>query len=575
MMMDFPPDTGAERRSADDRRHACRAHSSQREGAACPFGQIARALLEDTDLPFRHRIRGALACLGRFVDAEQVFFWSLDPTAVGLHDAIVWPKTLAGDSQWQHLPDIQAAPYLLERLQARPETIAAMLRGQDDRYREYLLWPVANRARLVAILGFAKAQNCGSWPQATRDLLQIAGPLFQIEWSRHLAERDKRRSELRYRVLASHLPNSLILLFDHDFRHLVAEGEAHLCDRLSASRIEGRTMRDIFSESECRLLEPLYRRVLAGETVTQELAFGSEIFEVRFVPVRRVDGSVSSGMAVLQNITERKCIENELRQTQQALQDHHEQETVLAAEIQRTLLQGTSVIRNRFIDLEIVSLPSMQVDGDFFDVFSGAEGVYELIFGDVMGKGIPAAMIGAATRLAFLRALQTLPKTDAASVQAGPERILKLINQDITDPLARLNSFITLLTAHLDAPRRLLKLVNCGHPPVIVYHLDGTLRLYASEYPPIGIMPPDSYACREVVLRPGDLIIMVSDGVTEARNTAGEFFGEQRLLELIRASAGQPAAQVLHTIRTTVFRFAGTRGLTDDFSCLVARIAGD
>jgi len=542
------------------------------ESVVALLNQLADDLLAARMMNFRSRIRAALRRIADFIRVDSAFLWLMDDNLQGFHDALVSSQDTEAFPEWNHLPALQKHPALLQRLEGNSEAVAAVLEGAPKLFRGYLMWPLLLDGRMRAVIGFSERNALKRWTVWERQLLQISGTVFRQEIVRQRSEQVRRHSELRYRLLASHYPNGMVLLFDRDLRFLVAEGEAGARWGLTPERLEGRTLNEVFPASIAESLGALFRRTLADETITDEMSYAGEIIELRLVPVRSGNSSVIAGMLVAQIITERKQAEISLLQARQALEQAREQEAATAAEIQRTLLFGRLPSHSPAISMDVVSIPSMEVDGDFYDIYPIREHIYDLVIGDVMGKGTPAALIGAAARIAFLRSLARL-LSRGGRLLPDPEALLGMVHAEMAGRLAQLCSFITLVFARIDVHQKSLHIINCGHPPVLIYRQStGEFSTVESTRPPLGIGDFMDYSCVRIPLQKSDLIIFLSDGVTEARNQAGEMFGFDRLRDVIRRHAVSPVAMLVTRIRDEVRLFVGARGLQDDFTCLAVRL---
>jgi len=469
---------------------------------------------------------------------------------------------------------LERHPALFERLARGEEAVAAALEGPEGILYGYLICPIQAEGRMIGMLGLLDRNPGKRWAAWDRHLLRMVGGTFRLELARQRSDQQRKRSELRSRLLASHFPNGMVLMFDARLRFLVAEGEVGSKLGLTAERLEGRTLEEVFLRERVDLLAPLFRRALAGESLVEEIPFGQDMFEVRLVPVRTGEGKVTAGMAVFQVITERKRVEEHLRHAREALEEARNQETAIAAEIQRSLLLGRPLSQMPQVDMDVISLPSMQVDGDFYDFFYIRERMFDLVVGDVMGKGVPAAMIGAAARVSFLRAMGRL-LARGRSYLPEPDALLGMVHGELAGRLAGFCSFITLAYARFDLARGILRTINCGHPPVLVHRVaSGEILPLESTHPPLGIGDSLRYSIARTVLRPGDRVVFISDGVTEARNEAHEFFGEGRLRSVILDHPHAASRQVTAAIRDAVMEFVGAAGLRDDFTCLIVTYTG-
>jgi PAS domain S-box-containing protein len=130
-----------------------------------------------------------------------------------------------------------------------------------------------------------------------------------------------RQSEKHYRTLAPHLPNFSLFLFDHDLRFILVEGADLARHGHDKAQLEGRTLGQSVSAEQADLLAPYYRAALAGETRTLELARADRIYDIQFVPVADAGGAVVAGLAVAEDITQRRVAEADLRQQRRLFED--------------------------------------------------------------------------------------------------------------------------------------------------------------------------------------------------------------------------------------------------------------
>lgn len=190
----------------------------------------------------------------------------------------------------------------------------------------------------------------------------------------------------------------------------------------------------------------------------------------------------------------------------------------------------------RGVAIETFLEPAKEVGGDLVDYFPVGEGRMAVVVGDVSDKGAGAALMMARTHSMF-RALGTRP--DAAELFADPARPAELVNE----ALARGNAscmFVTLLLAVLDAPSGRLSYVRAGHVPPYLRAADGTVsRLVAAGGPALGVMEDMPYASASVTLAPGERLMVVTDGLTEAHDPAGELYGEERVGDFLAGLSGE------------------------------------
>jgi sigma-B regulation protein RsbU (phosphoserine phosphatase) len=253
-----------------------------------------------------------------------------------------------------------------------------------------------------------------------------------------------------------------------------------------------------------------------------------------------------------------------------------EHEIEVSSKIQQTLLWSVPPKDTTGISIGALTHPSQRVDGDFFDFYKLNEHTVDILVGDVMGKGIPAALIGAATKNQFLHAINHLICTTGGGEMAKPEEIVGLVHETGTRRLIELESFVTLCYARFDLKMRQLDIVDCGHTKTIrLRKKDGFCGMLQSENIPLGFSEKEIYRQVSYPFDIGDLIFFYSDGVTEARDQEGNFFGEERLVDIIKANSGQHPDKLVNEIRSMVVKFSNSEEFSDDLTCVAVKIMPD
>ena len=215
-----------------------------------------------------------------------------------------------------------------------------------------------------------------------------------------------------------------------------------------------------------------------------------------------------------------------------------------------------------------------QVSGDFYDAFAYDEGMYTgVVVGDVCGKGVGAALFMALFRT-LIRAVATRELGAAQGTrpfEAGSARIaaaLRTANDYIARVHGNAHMFATVFAAGLHPHTGKLWYVNAGHDPPLVLGADGGVRTrLAPTGPALGLLPELPFALGEERLQPGETLLVTTDGISEARDAAGGFFGDERLVALCAAPAG--GAQALVTrVTDAVHAFAAGTEPADDLTLL-------
>ena len=246
---------------------------------------------------------------------------------------------------------------------------------------------------------------------------------------------------------------------------------------------------------------------------------------------------------------------------------HLEHDLELSASTQRTLL-APSAPEVPGVEYAVFSRPAQYIGGDYFDFLQYTDGAFGMAIADVAGHGIQASL-----QMASLQtALRTLVP-DSISPAAVVERINHIYNHNIN-----FSSFVTLFLGRIDPAAGVLTYCNAGHNPPILLHNghNGSQAPVVDWLKPtgaaIGLVEGSPFYAETIPLHPGDLLLLYTDGVTEARDPAGEFFGEDRLVELLAAHHRLPARELVHAVRTHLESFSAGQPLADDTTVLVCKL---
>ena len=252
----------------------------------------------------------------------------------------------------------------------------------------------------------------------------------------------------------------------------------------------------------------------------------------------------------------------------------YEREANVGAKIQQQLLLDEPPHDTPGLQVAALTVPSRRIGGDFYGFF-GHEGkdCLDLIVADVMGKGVPAALLGAATKSQFPEALWHLMATSATGDLPEPREIVTLAHTHLARQLIDIESFVTLCYTRIDVAKRRLELVDCGHTGVLHLHArTGLCDVLHGENLPLGVREGEIYGQLSVPLEPEDIVVLYSDGVTEARNPARELFGVERLVACVQKHVASEPAALIEAIREAVIAFSGARTFADDLTCVVAKL---
>jgi sigma-B regulation protein RsbU (phosphoserine phosphatase) len=249
-----------------------------------------------------------------------------------------------------------------------------------------------------------------------------------------------------------------------------------------------------------------------------------------------------------------------LAKTIQQQRDDLLKDLELAGQVQRLFLP---VGKPAIAGLEVAGMmqPAKVVGGDYYDYIPIDAHKIQLVIADVAGKGVPAALLMSAT---------------AAAMQLEANHDRNMLGQ-----VERLNAgihamsdeerYVTLLVAEIDTEHRMMRYVNCGHNPALLFRTStSTVTRLNASCPPIGLSPEEICELASTELMPGDVVVFYTDGVTEAANRLGEEFGLQRLSELVRRGSALSAEELMTDIYNSTADFCG-ENFNDDVTILVVK----
>jgi phosphoserine phosphatase RsbU/P len=245
-----------------------------------------------------------------------------------------------------------------------------------------------------------------------------------------------------------------------------------------------------------------------------------------------------------------------------------EQQTELARQVQTDLLPTAGVVF-RELDFAAECTPAWQVGGDFYDAFSDDDGRIALVLGDVSGKGLPASVV-VGLLLGAVRASNWMG--GSAEHEASSRRLSELLRTRTS-----LERFASLFWCYYDPEGQALRYVNAGHLPPMLARRNETGELDIQRLteggPVLGLLQGADYCQGRVVVYPGDLFVLYSDGVVEAENAFGEQFGEDRLLAVVRENSDSSSTEIRDEILRRVHAFLDKERVQDDLTLIVARAA--
>ena len=232
----------------------------------------------------------------------------------------------------------------------------------------------------------------------------------------------------------------------------------------------------------------------------------------------------------------------------------------IARDIQRAMLPQ-EMVTGGGLEAYGFTRPANTVGGDFYDVLQMPDGRLVIALGDVSGKGSPAALLMALT-LAILRTL--------VDEGLGPAALAQRLNVQVARH-APGSRFVTMFLAVFDPVTGALHYVNAGQNPPILRRVNGALERLTSGGVALGMFDLSAYTAGDTWLAPGDVLVLYSDGITEAENKQGVFFDESGLEDVINRHWWEDAATLGKAIVTSVEGHATDTRLADDLTVLAVR----
>ena len=241
-------------------------------------------------------------------------------------------------------------------------------------------------------------------------------------------------------------------------------------------------------------------------------------------------------------------------------QERLERELQLAMEIQQRF-QPAAPPQIAGYELQGISFPCYEIGGDYYDFIRRADGRLVIALGDVSGKGTAAALL-----MSSLHA--------AIHAQTGSHDTLvdtvSAVNKYLAENIPP-NRFVTLFFAELDPESGALSFLNAGHNPPLIVHAAGTVEQLSSGGLPLGIKGDAEYREGRTHLKPGDVLVIYSDGVTEAASPNGEEFGPTRLYEVVSRNVDASAAGIRDRIESALTKFSQGTPAADDITLVIVK----
>src|SRR5258706_6862460 len=253
-------------------------------------------------------------------------------------------------------------------------------------------------------------------------------------------------------------------------------------------------------------------------------------------------------------------VENARLTEEQMERERLEREQQVASEIQQRFLPATAPIVTGY-ELQGISFPCYEIGGDYYDFIQREDGKLVMALGDVSAKGTAAALLMSSLHAAIHA------HTD---IHDSLSRTIGAVNRYLVDSIPA-NRFVTLFYAELDPKNGGLSFLNAGHNPPLIVHAGGTMEQLAAGGLPLGIMSDADFREGRTQLHPGDVLVIYSDGVSEAVNPAGEEFGPTRLYEVVARNLDASAGGIRDRIESALTKFCPGTPPADDITLVICK----
>ena len=242
-----------------------------------------------------------------------------------------------------------------------------------------------------------------------------------------------------------------------------------------------------------------------------------------------------------------------------------DQEMRIAQTIQQDLLPAADQYpQTGWLHAAGLSIPSRQVGGDYFDILPAGDDRFDIVMADVSGKGVSSALLASLLQGAFIM---------STAEQIPPAVILDRLNRFLlTRTSGEKYATMFLASIYRDAPMRW---ANAGHCSPLLLRANGNVFELAATGMPVGMLEAATWKDAALQLEPGDLLVLYTDGVSEAMNAQREQYGVERLVAVLQANPSLPAAGLIDAVKADIAGFTGGAAQRDDLTLLMLRYKPD
>lgn len=377
---------------------------------------------------------------------------------------------------------------------------------------------------------------------------------------------ERKRLEHRFRQAVESAPNAIVMVNKSGTIEMV-NSQTEKSFGYSRTELIGQPI-EILVPERFRNTHIAYRQAYLAAPVSRPMGVGRDLYG------RRKDGTefpVEIGLSLIDSeeetlvlstiieITARKAAEQQVREAQINLAIA-QSEIKIAQRIQASLSPSAPITSTHF-DVTGYCLPADQVGGDYFDYFYRNEDHLDMIIADVSGHSIGPALFMVETRSAI---------RTQASGSATPAETLRVLNSFLFEDLDRSDYFITLFYLQYDITYQQLSFANAGHPPALLLRSSQSeCKQLDAEGLILGVNKNVVFEERNITLSQGDLVLLYTDGLTEAENAQGEFFGLKRVNDILVEYAQHSPQAIIEVLLEQLKQFCRSESFRDDITLMV------
>lgn len=468
----------------------------------------------------------------RIIQLLQVAANEFEPQAVA---------TLADATQ--HLEDKPCDVALLELSSSDSDG----LKVYTDLHERHPMLPVVILSDSTEAAFAARALELGA-----QDVLpnqSITGELLvrslRYAVSRHRMQEQLQDNERQLGMLAEQLP-AMVWTTDQVLRITSSRGRELRTLHAEPERLNGRNVTELFASGRMSsTVGEMHRRALLGESTSADWEWRGRWYHAHVEPLTNSSQDIEGTIGVALDVTDERKLKKDIQAA------HHVQQHLLPARAPTY----------RGFDIAGKCFPAEDCSGDFFDYIGMPNGRLCIVLADVSGHEFGPAILAAAIR-SYLRTAAVLGNQVHEMLALGN----RLLHSD-----GDLTPFASVFAASLNLEERTFRFASAGHPAYLIRAAGETTKLESMSVP-IGVRRDELFTLSSRIrFRPHDILLLVSDGVFEARSAQGEYFGVERAMKVVMSNREENSATIVQKLHDAAMNFSEGRTLEDDLTAVVVK----